>query len=95
MNYALILVPILTLLLGGTLGYCLGRYQSRLIDKIRTLEAGNKPKPEPAVTLGAYDTPKEYAPVDNSKPVGLVDPKTPQRIQWEAEQAIEKEGRGL
>lgn len=93
MNYAYLLVPILTLLLGGGIGYYLGLYQNRLLDKIRTLEEATPYEPEPLVTMGAYESTKEINETDAV--TGLVEVKTPQRIEWEAEQAIEKEGRGL
>lgn len=90
---AYLLVPCAALLLGGSIGYCLGIYQNRLLDKIRTLEEATPYEPETLVTMGAYDKPKEINETDTV--TGLVEVKTPQRIEWEAEQAIEKEGRGL
>lgn len=93
MNYAYLLVPILTLLFGGGIGYYLGLYQNRLLNKIRTLEEATPYETEPVVTMGAYESTKEINETDAV--TGLVEVKTPQRIEWEAEQAIEKEGRGL
>lgn len=90
MNYVYLLAPLGTLLLGGGIGYTLGLYQSRLLDKIRTLEEATPYEPEPVVTMGAYEPPKELNETDT--PVGLVQTKTPQRLDWETEQAIEKEG---
>lgn len=96
-NYAYVLVPILTLLLGGGLGYCLGRYQNSLVDKIRTLE--QRPvveEPEAAVTFGSYTPANENAAAnDTDHIIGIAEAKTPQRVSWDAEQATEREGRGI
>lgn len=93
MIYALILVPILTLVGGGIGGYYLGRYQSRLLNEIRTLRAGKKPEPEkPGVVMGSYQAPTVISTVVDSKnKAGLVETKTPQALQWENEQKVEKE----
>lgn len=89
MTNALFLVPGFALLVGGGLGYLLGRYQSQLLDKIRILEEqGRKPKAEPAITLGVYEKPKPISGED--KKVGVAEPKTPQQLDWESEQQIEK-----
>lgn len=82
--------------LSGALGYLVGRHQAHLLNRIRTLEGqAREPEPEkPTVTMGAY-TPAVAVSEDNDKPVGVVEAKTPQRVEWEAEQAIEKEGLGI
>jgi hypothetical protein len=92
MNYALILVPLFTLLLGGTGGYYIGRYHVALLDKIRTLQGQARAEQAPTVTMGEYSPPHDINETD--MPIGLVEAKTPQRVEWEAEQAIEKEGLG-
>lgn len=93
MTYALILVPILTLLLGGCVGYYLGRNQATLLDRIRELEAGQKkPKPEkPTVIMGAYTPPTSLPSPDMKRAAGLVETKTPELLEYERQQAIEKE----
>lgn len=95
MNYAFILVLVFTLFIIGLLGYLAGRYQSLLLGKIKALESQKtKPKPEsPTVTMGAYKPPSAVSSPDN-RSVGLVEPKTPERVAWEQEQAVEKEALG-
>lgn len=98
MNYAAILVFILTLCASGIGGYYVGRYQGSLIDKIRTLEQqGRKPEPEkPVVLMGeSYQPPRQVSTAPDTKRVaGLVETKTPERLDWETTQAIENESRG-
>jgi hypothetical protein len=96
MIYEIILAAILGLLGGGTLGYLLGRYQSQLVNEIRTLkEQGRQepaPEPEkPTVVAGAYQPPKEVSTsVDTKRGAGLVETKTPELLDWENKQEIEK-----
>lgn len=96
MIYAYVLVPILTLLLGGTGGYFLGRYQNSLLNKIRTLEEQRRgePKTEPTVIAGAYQPPAPVSTAPDNRSVGLVESKTPELLDWESQQAIEKEALG-
>jgi hypothetical protein len=95
MIYALILGPILGLLGGGALGYFLGRYQTSLIDKIRTLETSRNVEPEPepekpTVVMGAYAPPKETIPsIDKKHGAGLVETKTPELLDWENKREID------
>jgi hypothetical protein len=87
--YAMIyfLAAVLGLLVGGTLGYFLGRYQSQLVNEIRTLkEQGRqepKPVPEkPTVIAGAYQPPKEVSTsIDKKHKAGLVETKTPRALR--------------
>lgn len=90
MNHVLILIPSITLVLGGVLGYLIGRYQATLIDKIRTLQGQTREVVEPAVTMGVLTPPRDMGETD--APVGIVESKTPQRVEWEAENATEKQG---
>jgi len=93
---AYVLVSLLVVLVSCTASYWLGFYTRTLVDKIRTLkadQAGLIPEPKPTVTMGDYTPPREISETDTV--TGLIESKTPQRIEWEAEQAIEKEGRGL
>lgn len=92
MNEAIYL-PLATLVLGLVGGYYLGRYQAALIKRIHELEEATPYEPEPVVTMGAYSEPKELNETDTA--VGLVQTKTPQRLDWENEIAVEKEGRGF
>lgn len=95
MIYEVILVGMFGLLVGGALGYLLGRYQTQLVDKIRTLEGQAreepKPKPEkPTVTAGAYAPPREVSTsIDKKQGAGLVETKTPERLDWENSNEIE------
>jgi len=89
MNYVLILIPSITLVLGGGIGYSLGRYQATLINKIQTLE-GQTREVEPAVTMGVLTPPRDMG--ETNAPVGIAETKTPQLLDFETEQAIEKQG---
>lgn len=88
-----VLIFVASLVLAGVLGYCLGRYQATLIRRIHELEEATPYEPEPIVTMGAYEQPRELNETD--APVGLVESKTAQRLEWESEQRTEKEGRGF
>lgn len=97
MMYALIILPVVCLIAGGAGGYFIGRYQVAILDKIRTLEGqARQPviEPEkPSVTGGAYEPPHEISPVPEKKhAAGLVETKTPERLDWETQQEIEKLG---
>ena len=93
MNNELIFIPLATLVLGGVGGYYMGRYQAALIDKIHKLEQTPAVEVKPIITMGAYDTLPGIGYSDT--PVGIAEPKTPQLVEWEAEQKTEKQGRGL
>lgn len=87
-SYVLILGGFCLIVVVGIGGYYLGRYQNSLVDKIRTLEGQAKEsKPEPAkptVVAGAYQPPKEVSTSSDNKPgAGLVETKTPERLDWE------------
>ena len=94
MNYETILATILGILLGGVSGYSLGRYQSKLLEKIRMLqEQANQPivEPEkPIVAGGAYQPPKISSSSDDNKRAGLVETKTPERLDWENKVELSK-----
>lgn len=92
MNYVSILVYILTFCAGGIGGYYAGRYTRGLMNEIRTLkEQRREPTPEPTITAGAYTPPKAVSTAVDNSPVGLVESKTPERMAFEQDQAIEKE----
>lgn len=96
MIYEIILAGMFGLLVGGTLGYLLGRYQTTLVDKIRTLEgqAREEPKPapvKPTVVTGAYQPPKDVSTsTDSDNKAGLVETKTPERLDWENRNELAK-----
>lgn len=92
-NWIDVLISLGALVFVGSLGYIVGWYQSSLIKRIHELEESTPYEPEPVVTMGAYSEPKELNETDTA--VGLVQSKTPQRLDWEAEQKVEKEGLGL
>ena len=89
---ALLLACIVSMGVIGVGAYLLGRYQAHLLDKIRTL--GEQPKEEvkPVITMGEYERPKTLTTTDS--PVGLVETKTPQLVEFEAEQETERLGLG-
>lgn len=83
----------------GVVGYLLGRYQSDLIDKIRTLEEQSREKPlepeKPTVAGGAYQPPNEVSNTPSKeRRAGLVETKTPQLLEWENDNNIEKQALG-
>jgi hypothetical protein len=88
----LIYILVAGMVLTGVLGYLAGRYQAALIARIKQLEESTPYEPAPIITMGAYDKPKELGETDT--PVGIAESKTPQRVEWETEQSIEKEGKG-
>lgn len=95
MTNVLVLVLCGLVVFAGIGGYYLGRYQSRLVNEIRTLREGRqepKPVPEkPTVVAGAYQPPKEVSTsVDKKHGAGLVETKTPELLDWENKQEIEK-----
>lgn len=89
---AAVLYPAITLVIGGIGGYFLGLFHANLTDKIRTL--GEQPKEEvkPIITMGEYERPTTRTTTDS--PVGLVETKTPQLVEFEAEQETERLGLG-
>lgn len=95
MTNAYLLVPVLALLSGGTVGYLFGRYQATLLNKIRTLE-GQRREPvkapvKPTVITSAYQPPRDIGTaVDSKHKAGIVATKTPERLEWEFRQELEK-----
>lgn len=90
MNNELIYLPLATLVLGVGIGYLSGRYQATLIDKIRTLEGQTREVAKPTVTMGVLTPPKAVS--ESDAPVGIAEAKTPQRVEYEAEQETERQG---
>lgn len=95
MIYAAIASGVLGLLLGLVSGYFIGRHETSLLDKIRTLETQRKeekpPEPiKPVVTGGAYQPPKPISTVPEPKQkAGIVETKTPELLDWENKQEID------
>jgi hypothetical protein len=81
---------------GGAIGYTVATNRLVLLDKIRTLAEQSRqelePEPEkPTVTGGAYQPPKPMSTSVNKKQgAGLVETKTPELLDWENQQEIEK-----
>lgn len=73
-------------------GYILGRYQSNIMDKIRTLEEQRREKTaKPTVTGGAYEPPKIFSNVPEKKlGAGIIESKTPQQLEWEHQEELRK-----
>lgn len=76
-------------------GYFLGRYQSNLANRIRTLveqSREKKPEPEkPAIIGGAYQPPKPIGnAADKKLAAGIIETKTPQQLDWEAQEELRK-----
>lgn len=92
---AFILVYCCMFLLGCIGGYFLGRYQASILNKIRTLEEqARAPKVEPekpTVVGGAYSSVRPIsAAVSKSQKAGIVEAKTPELLQWEADEELRK-----
>lgn len=82
--------------IGLVMGYLLGLHESKLVRKIRDLQ-NKKPSPpvaKPTITTGEYDNVDEYY-TDTTSLVGLIEAKTPERMEFEAMERIEREGRGI
>lgn len=94
MTNLFLVTPIITLLVGGGLGYLLGKHEANLVKSLKQAQDNKKPVEKPSVLLGAYEPPKEIGNVPDKRPAGLVESKTPERIKWESEQKIDKEALG-
>jgi len=96
MNYVLLGIYIASVLAAGIAGYFIGRYQTNLLEQIRTLQ--NRPVPEtplepekPTVVGGAYQPPREVSNApDKKRTAGIVEPKTPQQLDWESQEELRK-----
>jgi len=96
-NNAYVLVYLLIVLISCAASYWLGFYTHTLKDTISGLKASKTAvhAPEPSITMGQYMPANENAEGSNTAPVGIAESKTPQRIDFETTNAIEKEGRGF
>lgn len=91
MQYVLAVSSLLTL----AIGYLAGRYQAELLNKIRTLEGQARVEQvTPTVTKGVYDVPAPKTSPDAKRKVGIVEAKTPELLEWERQQEIEKKALG-
>lgn len=91
--YVLILGGFCLVVAIGVGGYFVGRFQTQLVDKIRTLEGKQRevpPEPEkPAVTGGAYQPGRAISTaIDKKRSAGLVETKTPQQLDWESQNEL-------
>lgn len=96
MDAYVLIVLVITLSFGG-ICYSLGLYTHTLKATVARYRAEPiKNEPLPAVTLGSY-IPVNQNAAGNSRDelIGIVDSKTPQRLEWESSNAIEREGKGL
>jgi hypothetical protein len=70
-------------------GFCFGMFQRNMWDAIKAFE---KPEPRKGVTYGAYKRPDDLRPQNpHSK---IVEPKTPQKIESDAQEQRLKETMG-
>jgi len=75
-------------------GYLVG-YEHRVFkDQISKLQKEKPVEPDIGFTMGDYKPANEQARVNQDGEVGLVEPKTPERISWETDNSIEKEALG-
>lgn len=86
-----VLSLLIVLCIGEVIGFLVGRNQHKLEYKIAQLSLPKEPEVKPSVSGGAYEPPKDYFNTDDTTPTGLVEVKTPQQVEFEAEQRIEKQ----
>lgn len=91
------MIELIIVLLSLTLGYVAGYTKRDLNDKIaelsRKIQEDKTPPPKPGVTLGSY---RHVDEVNTAKPVPkargrVINPKTPQRVEWDSEQQLKEE----
>jgi hypothetical protein len=81
----------------GIGGYYVGRYEAQLINEIKKLQSRElPPEPEkPTVTGGAYQPPRDVGSIaDKKQGAGLVETKTPERLDWENKNELARLERG-
>lgn len=84
------LLLVIILMVGA---YGLGWFNRAINDKLKQLSKPEEPEPEGGVTYGSEIKVNEYKPQDPDGQV--VEPKTPQKIAFEAEEATRREGLGI
>ncbi len=82
------MIYLILIILAAVLGYM----WRDITDRIMELEEKSKtPVKKPGVTRGSYNQVNEVHPHTTPKAKGhAVSPKTPQRVAWEAEQALKE-----
>lgn len=80
-----LLIVLASLIVGGALGAG-WREIIRLQRHVNGLLTRDRPKATPGVTMGAYNPASEY-----KQTVGIVQPKSPQLIEWEQNQRTMQE----
>lgn len=95
-NAPSIYILLASTLIGIILGYVSGYYTRSLRDAIIHLEAErDAPVVEtPTITMGTYSPANPYAANTSAAPVGIAQSKSPQLVEFETEQAIEKRALG-
>jgi apolipoprotein N-acyltransferase len=79
------------LLIAFVIGVAMGYFYRDIKENLASLKKQLLEKEKPvAVSMGAYQTPKATSSSDNTK-VGLVSAKTPQRLEWEANEKLERQ----
>jgi len=85
----------LVVLLAVLMGFCAGYFYRDLRDRLDSIENKMKEKPvDLGVTLGGYGPVNEYSRTNQDGVVGIVETKTPQRVEWDAQEALRREARG-
>lgn len=93
------MTSLLILLLLGVLcctgSFLLGWYLRETKEAIKELrEKLSKTELPVGATLGAYAPVNEFRRTNQAGEVGLVESKTPQRVEFEAQEALRRESRG-
>lgn len=90
-----ILLAILSSALFALFGLFIGVYLDNLQKQILDLKSRQDEKsPDLGATLGDYGPVNEFSRTNQDGIVGIVEAKTPQRVEWEAEESLRKEARG-
>lgn len=87
-------LEVLAILLLNSLvaGVVLGYFLRSIWDRIKKLEAKlAKQAPRTGATKGSYQTPAPVVQRDPNKSSGVVKPKTPQKLTWEADEERRKQ----
>lgn len=89
------MINVLVLIIAFGVGIYIGMVIRDLKDRIKTVENKLKTKqPDVGATRGNYAPVNEYTHTNQDSAVGIVETKTPQRLDWEAQQDLAREARG-